>query len=221
VTRDATVVLADDHAVTRAGVRLAIEGSGFVIVAEAGTADEAIEEAVRHRPALCLLDLYMPGGGLDAAREIHRAVPETKLVILTVSANEHDLLEALTAGASGYLLKETAAARLPAALRGVLAGEAAVPRAALGALIDALRALEGRERRGRRFLPRRQGGETELTTREWEVLRLIGEHMPTTVVARRLGISEITVRRHMSSVMQKLGVPDRESAVEMLERSQE
>jgi DNA-binding NarL/FixJ family response regulator len=211
-----TVVLADDHEATRAGVRLALQESGFTIVAEVASADDAVEAAVRHRPALCVLDLYMPGGGISAARRIRADVSDTKIVILTASPNDNDLFEALVAGAEGYLLKDTSAVRLPAALRGVLAGEAALPRALERRLIEEFRARELRSRRRRRFLPRRRGVEAELTSREWEVVELISEHLPTTVVAQRLGISEVTVRRHISSVMHKLDAPDRATAVQLL-----
>jgi two-component system nitrate/nitrite response regulator NarL len=210
------VVLADDHVATRAGVRLALEGAGFVIVAEAATAEAAVEAAVRHRPALCLLDIYMPGGGISAAHRIRAEVPEAKIIFLTVSPNDDDLFEALVAGASGYLLKDTSADRLPAALHGVLAGEAALPRMLERRLIEEFRDRELSGRPGRRFLPRRGGGPTELTPREWEVLELISKRLSTTVVAQRLGISEVTVRRHISSVKHKLNVPDRASAVELI-----
>jgi DNA-binding NarL/FixJ family response regulator len=211
----ATVVLADDHEATRTGVRLALEPRGFVVVAEAATADDAVAAAIAHRPALCLLDVYMPGSGIDAATRIHVAVPETKIVVLTVSADEHDLLEALAAGASGYLLKDTPASRLPAALHGVLAGEAALPRRLERLLIELFRDADRRPGR-RRLIPRRRGRPPKLTTREWEVLELLSDHLSTTLVAQRLGISEVTVRRHISSAMRKLDVPNRASAVQLL-----
>ena len=123
------VVLADDHAPTRAGVRLALEHSEFGVVAEATTAAEAVSAALRHRPDVCLLDIYMPGGGIEAAGEIReRASRDTALVMLTASDSDDDLFAALRAGATGYLPKTTAADRLAPALRGVLAGEAALPR---------------------------------------------------------------------------------------------
>jgi DNA-binding NarL/FixJ family response regulator len=212
----ARVVLADDHVPTRAGVRLALEGKGFKIVAEVGTAEAAVEEALRHRPDLCLLDLLMPGGGIPATERIHAELPETKIVILTVSPNEKDLFEAVLAGASGYILKDASPARLPLVLRGVLAGEGALPRTLERRLIEEFRAREFSQSRRRRFIPRRRGLAAELTTREWEVLELISDHLPTTVIARRLGISEVTVRRHISSVMHKLDVPNRASAVRLL-----
>jgi DNA-binding NarL/FixJ family response regulator len=218
VTRDSlTIVLADDHAVTRAGVRLALERGGFDVVAEAGAADETFEAVLRHRPSLCLLDLYMPGDSLGAARRIREHVPETKIVILTVSSTHHDFFEAIAAGASGYLLKSMAPDRLAAALRAVCRGEAALPRALERRLVDAFRARgEAAAAPRRRFYPRRRPPGIDLTAREWEVLDLIGEHLPTAVIARRLGISEVTVRRHISSAVHKLGVADRQGALELL-----
>jgi two-component system nitrate/nitrite response regulator NarL len=215
---DARVVLADDHVPTRAGVRMALEGEGFAIVAEVASADAAVDAARQHRPDLCLLDVYMPGGGIAAAARIHAESPETKIVVLTVSQNERDLFDALLAGASGYILKDVSPTRLPDVLRGVLAGEAALPRNLEGRLIEEFRARELPDRGRRRFVPRRRGAPAQLTTREWEVLDLISSQLPTTVVAQRLGITETTVRRHISSVMQKLDVPNRASAVRLVTR---
>jgi DNA-binding NarL/FixJ family response regulator len=214
-----TVVLADDHAPTRAGVRMALESSGFTVAAEVDTADAAVGATLRHRPSVCLLDLCMPGGGIAAARRIRDEAPETKIVILTVSPSDSDLFEALVAGASGYLLKDTSAERLPVALRAVVNGEAALPRVFEKRLIDEFRAGELRTPgHRRRFRSHRETLGSELTTREWQVLELLAEDLPTTLVARRLGISEVTVRRHISSAVHKLGVGDREGAIEMLGR---
>jgi DNA-binding NarL/FixJ family response regulator len=212
---DVPVLLADDHAATRAGARLALKGAGFTIVAEAASADEAVELAIRHRPALCLIDLSMPGGGIAATRRIAAELPETKIVVLTVSPDGDDLCDAIVAGASGYLLKDASAGRLPMALRGVLAGQATLPRMLEFRLIEELRARERRRLSSRRF-QRRRRLEAELTDREWEVLGLLADHLPTAVIAQRLGIAEVTVRRHLSSAMRKLHVSDRSSAVQIL-----
>jgi DNA-binding NarL/FixJ family response regulator len=213
-----TVVLADDHAATRAGVRAALEEGGFIVVEEVATGEAAIEAAARHRPDLCLLDLSMPGGGINAAQRISDDTPESKIVILTVSPSEDDLVDAVVAGASGYVLKATSAARLPQVLRRVLDGEAALPRTFQKRLIDELRARETHRRTRRRFVSRRHAGGSDLTEREWEVLELIAASLSTTVVAQRLGISEVTVRRHISSAVRKLGVADRAGAVDVLQR---
>jgi DNA-binding NarL/FixJ family response regulator len=199
---------------------MALEGAGFVIVAEVGSAEAAVEAAIRHRPDLCLLDVSMPGGGIAAAERIRVAVPETKIVILTASQDERDLFDALLAGASGYILKDVSADRLPHILRGVLAGESALPRNVERRLVEEFRASEGaQETAGRRFVPHRHGTPVQLTSRELDVLDLLARQLPTGEVAHRLGISEATVRRHVSSAMQKLDVPDRESAVRLVARA--
>lgn len=211
-----TVVLADDHAPTRAGVRLVLESADFTVVAEADHADAAVEQTRLHRPSLCLLALYLSGGGLDATRRIRDEAPETKVVILTVSASADDFLDAIAAGATGYLLKGAPADQLPAALRAAARGEAAFSRTLERCLVEEFRAREGRRLGHRRFHPRRRALGVELTDREWEVLELISKQLPTTVVAQRLGISDVTVRRHISSAVRKLGATDREGAVELL-----
>lgn len=205
-----TVVLADDHSATRAGVRLALEPHGFRIVAEATNANDAVAAALRRRPQACLLDIYMPGGGISAAERISTELPETKIVMLTVSAGEDDLFDAIRAGASGYLLKTTAPDRLHLALRGLLSGEAALPRELTARLIE-----EFRNRSGRRRLPL-LGRSVELTARESEVLELLQEGLSTVQIARRLNISDVTVRRHISALVKKLGTSDRKSALKLL-----
>ena len=211
----ATVLLADNHDATKAGIHLALEDKPFAIVAEVSTADAAVAEAVALHPDLCLLDLYMPGGGIEATRRIHLVVPESKIVVLTVSTSEDDVFAALMAGASAYLLKNMSAERLPAALLGILGGEAAVPRALGRRLIEELRARSSSGWEGPRFA-RRQRDRPELTAREWEVLQLVAERLSTSAIGQRLGISDITVRRHISSLMHKLGVHSRASAVRLL-----
>jgi DNA-binding NarL/FixJ family response regulator len=169
--------------------------------------------AERERPDLCLLDVHMPGSGIRAASEIVERVPETAVVMLTVSRNDDDLFDALRAGAAGYLLKDTDPERLPHALRGVLAGEAAVPRALVTKVIDEFRT---RGRRRRVPLTGRRG--VELSSREWEVLDLLREGRNTAEIAHRLFVSPVTVRRHVSAILRKLDVPDRAAAVELLEQ---
>ena len=207
------VLVADDHAPTRAGVRLALEGHGFRICAEAGSAEEAIAGALRERPDLCLLDIGMPGNGVAAAAEIKLRLPETSIVMLTISRDDQDLFESLQAGASGYLLKDTAPARLPLALRGVLDGEAALPRALTARVIEEFRARE-RSRRLRILLRSR---EITLTTREWEVLELLGQGLVTSEIAERISTSDATVRSHVHGILKKLHVSDRKSAIRLLE----
>jgi DNA-binding NarL/FixJ family response regulator len=204
------VLIADDHPMTRVGVRLALERGGFEVCAEAGDALGAVEAAERERPDICLLDIQMPGSGIWAAQEIATHVPETAIVMLTVSRSDSDLFDALRAGASGYLLKDTDPERLPFALRGVLEGEAALPRHLVALVID-----EFRERGRRRPLLKRRG--VVLTDREWEVLELMSQGHSTFEIADRLFIEPVTVRTHVSAILKKLQVSSRKEALQLLE----
>lgn len=206
------MLIADDHALARAGVRQALLDAGFDVVAEVGDGAAALEAAVRERPELCLLDVHMPGSGIRAATEILDRLPDTAVVMLTVSRNDEDLFDALRAGAAGYLLKDTDPDRLPHALRGVLAGEAAVPRELMSRVIDEFRS-QGRRRRV--AVPGRRG--KELSSREWEVLDLLREGRTTADIARRLFVSPVTVRRHVSAILRKLDVPDRQAAIDLVD----
>jgi DNA-binding NarL/FixJ family response regulator len=205
--------VADDHPPTRAGVRLALERGGFVVCAEAANAASAVEAALRERPEVCLLDINMPGNGIQAAEAITREVPDSAVVMLTVSRTDVDLFDALRAGASGYLLKDIDPVRLPLALHGVLEGEAALPRRLVALLIE-----EFRDRRRRRRIPLVGRRSVELTDREWQVLELMREGLATEEIATRLFISGVTVRTHVSAILRKLQVPTREAAVELLGR---
>jgi DNA-binding NarL/FixJ family response regulator len=206
------IVVADDHVPTRAGVRAALEEHGFAVVAEAADAPAAVEAAVRERPDACLLDIHMPGGGIAAAAEIIERLPGTAVVMLTVSRDDEDLFAALRAGASGYLLKDMEAGRLHAALRGVLAGEAAIPRTLVARIIEEFRASE---RRPALPLLRRRG--VQLTSREWDVLEQLREGRSTREIASELGLSPVTVRRHVSAILAKLRVSDRKEMLKLLE----
>jgi DNA-binding NarL/FixJ family response regulator len=203
-------VLADDHAATRLGVRLALEEAGFQVVAEAADAQGAVEAALEHRPDLCLIDVYMPGQGVAAAAELTEVLPDTPVVMLSVSDSDDDLFEALRAGACGYLLKDTDPKRLPLALAAVLNGEAPLPRVLTARLITEFR-RRGKERR----IPDADGDLITLSERESEVLELLRTELTTKQVAHRLGISPITVRRHVSDILKKLRVPDRGSALRL------
>jgi DNA-binding NarL/FixJ family response regulator len=206
------VLVADDHPPARAGVTAALERGGFVVCATAADARSAMEAARRERPDVCLLDVHMPGEGIRAAETIARELPETAVVMLTVSRTDVDLLNALRAGASGYLLKDIDPERLPLALRGVLSGEAAVPRRLVAVLIE-----EFRERKRRRRIPLVGRRSVELTDREWEVLESMRLGWTTEQIAERFFISPVTVRTHIASILRKLHVPDREAAIALLD----
>jgi len=209
---EVTVVLGDHEVATRVGARAALEAQGIRVVAEADTAREVVAAAVKHKPDVCLLAVHLHGGGIPAAEAISQALPNTKIVMLTGSERDEDLFAAIRAGADGYLLKSTSARRLPEAVRGVLAGEAAIPRRLVARIIYDYRA------RGRRRLLHVAGSgrPVELTAREFEVIMRLRNGDTTAEAARDLRISEVTVRRHVSSIEHKLGAPNRRAALAMI-----
>lgn len=205
------VLVADDHAPTRAGVRASLDTDGFDVVAEASNARQAVSLALEHKPDVCLLDIHMPGSGIAAAEALMRDLPHSAVVMLTYSRDDDDLFDALRAGARGYLLKDMDPDRLGAALHGVLAGEAALPRSLVAKVLEEFQA------RSRRRLFVRSQRPTALTSREWEIMDLLRQGLSTEEVAKRLFVSPGTVRVHVSSVLKKLRVPDRATAIRMLE----
>ena len=206
------MVIADDHPPQRLGVRAALEAGGFEVVAEAGDANGAFEAALEHKPDVALLDIHMPGNGIAAAAKISEHLPETSVVMLTVSRNDEDLFDALRVGASGYLLKDIDPDELPEALRGVLRGEAAIPRSLVTRLMEEFRA-PGRKKK----LPVIGRKGVELTSKEWEVLDLMRDGQSTADMAERLFVSPVTIRSHVSQILKKLKVKSRDEAVRLLE----
>jgi DNA-binding NarL/FixJ family response regulator len=211
VSEPLRVVIADDHHLTRVGVRLALERGGFVVCAEAEDAASAVAAAEREQPDICLLDIQMPGSGIHAAEAIAQLVPDAAVVMLTVSRSDRDLFDALRVGASGYLLKDMDPERLPLALSGVLEGEAALPRHLVALVIE-----EFRERGRRRPLLKKRG--VVLTNREWEVLELMSQGLTTFEIADRLFVEPVTVRTHVSAILKKLHVSSRKEALQLIER---
>ena len=207
------VLIADDHPPQRAGVRAALDDDGFVVVAEVGDADSAVEAAIRERPDICVLDVQMPGSGISAAERISAAVPDSFVVMLTVSREDEDLFHALRAGAAGYLLKDTDPERLPIALRGVLAGEAALPRSLVS------RVIEEFSGRGRRRVTLKRSRGVTLTGREWQVLEQMRDGKTTAEIAEAMFVSPVTVRTHVSAILKKLRVSSREEAIGLLDES--
>lgn len=204
------VLLAEPDAPTRAGIRIALEAEPFVVCGEPLGAGDAVEMAVRERPDVSLVAEVLPGGALVAIDAIYHRVPECKLVMLTESEEPPSLLAAIRAGASGFVRKDLDPTRLPATLSGVVAGEAALSRRLTFRLLETLRARE----RGR-SAPTTPGGPS-MTDRELEVLELMTEGLRTSEIAASLSIAEVTVRRHVSSAVGKLGVADRAAAIAVL-----
>jgi DNA-binding NarL/FixJ family response regulator len=209
--RDAPLraLVAGDDAPIRAGVRLALHGHGFVVCALESTRAEAVEAALRERPDVCLLDVRLAGGGIAAATEIAARLPQAAVVMLAGSPDSADVFEALSAGARGYLLEDIDPARLPEALRAIVAGEVALPRSLVGLLVEELRRSRGMPARPARRTPE------QLTSREWEVLQCMREGLSTSEIGRRLFISDVTVRRHAGRILRKLRVSSREEAVRL------
>ena len=204
------VLLADDHPAIRAGIRSAIETKGFDVCAEVSNAADAVRAALNQHPDLCVIDVDMPGSGIEAARAITSLMPEAMVVMLAVSRDDDDLFAALAAGAAGYLVKDIDLNRFPVVLESVFNGEAVVPRELVGPLIAA---FSDRESRKQRF---RQGPGSRLTTRESEILELMKMGLTTSEIAERSFISQATVRSHIASALHKLEVPDRLSAIRLL-----
>lgn len=205
------VLVADAHAPSRVGVRLALEHAGFVVCAEVRTAEDTVAAALCERPHVCLIDVDLEGGGFAAASRIRAKLPALPVVMLAAEPSDTGLFRSLRIGAAGYLGKDTNPERLPATLRGVLRGEAALSRAFVSRLVE-----QFRERGSRRELavPGRQAA--ELTAREWDVLDLLRQGLETHEIAERLYISDVTVRTHVAAVLRKLDVPDRNAALQLL-----
>lgn len=207
------VLVADGQPATRLGMRVALERDGQAVVAEAGTADEAVAAAERVAADVCLVDVALPGGGVAAVSRLAAALPAAVVIVVAAQACEDDLLAALRAGAAGYLLKDIGPSQLARAVRGALAGEAPLPRALAARVIEELRARDGARR-----LPGADGAPVTLSPREAHVLGLLSRGLSTREVAQRLEISPVTVRRHASHAARRLGVPDRDAALALVGR---
>jgi DNA-binding NarL/FixJ family response regulator len=208
------VVLVEEHPTLRAAVRKVLEADGFSVPAEASTAHEGLEAVLRERPDACLVGYQMPGSlRMIAGITDPQSGCDTDVIVLTASRSTENMIDAIRAGAVGYLLKEMNPERIPAAVRGVLAGEAAMPRTLVVRLIKEIQRL------GRGPMLSGSNGLVELTPRQWEVLSLTADRLSTTEIAQRLQISPVTVRRHTSVLLRKLGVADKESAVALFRSS--
>lgn len=203
------VLIADDHAPTRDDVRRALTEGGLIVCAEAADAARAVQQALETRPDICLLDLRMPGSGVAAAWEISARLPTTKVVMLTVSDDDASLFAALRAGAVGYLVKDLDLGILPRALQDTVNGKAAIPRSLVTRLVKEFHANDPR------FRTTAVSGElgVRLTSREWDVLAALADGMSTREIGRSLRLKQSGVRAHISSIVRKLGVKNREQAI--------
>jgi two-component system nitrate/nitrite response regulator NarL len=198
------VLIVDDHPVVRRGLRTMLEGESWVTqVAEAATVAEAIKEAVTQQVHVVAMDVTLPDGdGVEATRRILRARPEVKVLVLTMSDDEDIVARAIDAGARGYLLKDTDPETVIDSLRTVAAGGVVLgPRIGLAAITAA-------QRQPARLAPPLD----QLTPREYEILTLLAAGETNARIARRLGVTEKTVRNQLTNVFSKLDVADRVQA---------
>lgn len=198
------VLIADDHAVVREGLRAFLElQDGIAIVGEVADGEEALAAAARLRPDVVLMDLVMPKlDGVGAMRELRRLLPSVRVLVLTSFSTDDRVLPAIQAGAAGYLLKSVEPAELLRAVRAAHAGEAIIDPAVAPRLVAAIaNPPASRDDHGGR-----------LTGREQEVLALIARGFANKRIALELGISEKTVKAHVGHLLAKLGVADRTQA---------
>ena len=196
------IVIAEDHQVVREGLRLFLDTQPDIeVVGEAANGLEALERVREARPDVLLLDLIMPEmDGLEVLRTVGRELPEVAVLVLTSALDDRMVIPAVRAGAAGYVLKTVSSSELVEAVRNVAAGKPVLHP-------EITRMLMREVRRG----PGSIGGES-FTQREMEVLSLIAHHMTNKEIARELGISEKTVKTHVSNILSKLGVSSRADA---------
>jgi two-component system nitrate/nitrite response regulator NarL len=210
--RPVRVMLVDDHSLVRAAVRQAISGGDVELVAEAATAEDAFALALSIRPDILLLDINLPGmKGLQMLDEIAPRLPETKVVMLTVSDSERDVVDAIARGASGYLTKDLSPEALLRALKGIHAGELGMSRRMAAAVMQH---FVDAARRGRGAGAGSDGPMEGLSPRENDVLRMLAEGLTDREIASALIISPRTVETHVSNILHKLAVRNRAEAAQ-------
>ena len=201
------VMLVDDHTLLRAAVRQALEAPDVELVAEAATAEEALVLAPQVRPDVLLVDINLPGmDGVALVRELAPRLPESKIVMLTMSSADNDLLEAIRNGAVGYLTKDVSPEALVRAVRSAWAGELAIPRRMAARLVHKLAETS------RPAAPASDPALASLTGREAQVLRYLAEGRTDHEIAEALTISPRTVETHVGSILHKLGARNRAEA---------
>jgi len=207
--RRISVMLVDDHALVRAAVRQAMIAPDIEMVAEAATAEDALRLAPQVRPDVLLVDIDLPGmDGVDLVRELAPRLPETRIVMLTVSSADHHLLDAMRYGARGYLTKDLTPDALQRAVRSAYDGELAMPRRLAARLVHRL--VES----SKRSTTSDDAALPGLSHREFEVLGLLAEGLTDRRIGEALTISARTVETHVSSILHKLGARNRAEAAQ-------
>jgi DNA-binding NarL/FixJ family response regulator len=199
------LLLVDDHEVVRIGLHTLLERyPQFVVVDEAGTADEAVEKALRQKPDVVIMDIRLPGrSGIDACREITTKLPSCKVLMLTSYAEDELLLDAIAAGASGYVLKQVGSTDLIHALEAVSRGESLLDPRMTQRVFERLRVAQQYEQ-GSAF--------SSLNPQERRILALIAEGKTNREIAHIVHLSEKTVRNYVSDILSKLGLSSRAQA---------
>lgn len=200
------VMVVDDHDLFRSGLRRLLDAEpGLQVVADESRGDEAVRRAAELRPDVVVMDIGMPGmSGIDATRALLDASPDSAVLMLTISESEDDVLNSVLAGASGYLTKDATLPQIVSAIRATSAGESIIAPRVAGALLARLRRHRPAERDGRIA--------EELSERELDVLRLLVSGSDTGAISEKLQLSPRTVRHHISSMLEKLGVENRVQA---------
>ena len=196
------VVVVDDHHFFRQGLRSLLEEHGFEVVGEATSGEAAVGLTLELEPGVVVMDLHMPGiSGVEATRRLIERGSAARVLVLTVSAADSDVLEAMVAGACGYLLKDTAPDRIASGVRAAAAGEFMLSPSVAARLVDRVRGASPEP-----------PATVELSGREIEVLRLIAEGRDNAEIAEKLVISPTTAKNHVSKILGKLGVESRVQA---------
>jgi DNA-binding NarL/FixJ family response regulator len=197
------IMIVDDHVILREGLKAVLSREpDFKVVGEASDGSEGVKKALELKPDVVLMDIQMPYSGLQATMDITQALPDTKILIITVSETESDLVEAVKSGARGYLLKGMDARELVAAVRTVASGGAIFTPSIAAKLLDDFKA----------DLNKNSTDEVNLTSREMDVLALVANGSSNKEIAKKLSVSEPTVKAHLRNILSKLHMKNRSQA---------
>lgn len=198
------ILIGDDHAVVREGLKAILSDGGFAVVGEAGDGREAVEVARRTRPDVVVMDIQMPGmSGIEAAKLIRAEIPEVKILVLTTFADEKTLTQCLKAGVDGYVIKDVEKMDLKKHIRAVARGEAILDPKVAGVLMARVR--------GEIPTPDEKGEEL-LTSQQMSIVRLVAQGYSNREIAEKLHLSENTMKGYVAEILHKLGVKNRVEA---------
>ena len=211
--RDVRVLLVDDHDLFRTGLRNLLEEQGVDIVGEAGSGTDALRIVRESAPDVVVMDLNMPGmNGVDATRHISRDAPLTRVIVLTISDQEQDVMDAILAGACGYLLKDASIQDLLKGIESAAVGESLISPHIAGKVLQHVRATTASPQAAATI-------RAELSDRELQVLKLIANGNDNAMIAGELHISPKTVKNHISNILMKLQIENRIQAAVYAVRS--